>query len=130
MAYHIRFKKRQVTMKYYYGVEVLRVVDGDTVDVRMDLGFDVWHKCRVRLVGINAPESRTRDKEEKKRGLAAKHWLEERLFGVDDIYSVELHSQGKGKYGRVLGELYIDETNINQEMIEVGHAVAYDGGKR
>ena len=62
--------------------------------------------------------------------MAAKHWLEERLFCVDDIYSVELHSQGTGKYGRVLGELYIDETNINQEMIEVGHAVAYDGGKR
>ena len=113
-------------MKYYYGVEVLRVVDGDTVDVRIDLGFDVWHKCRVRLVGINAPESRPRDKEEKKRGLAAQEWLIDRI--ADE--SVELHSQGKGKYGRVLGELYIDETNINQEMIEVGHAVAYDGGKR
>ena len=126
MAYHIRFKKRQVTMKYYYGVEVLRVVDGDTVDVRIDLGFNVWHKCRVRMVGINAPESRTRDLEEKEKGLAAKEWLKERLDGT----SVELQSQGTGKYGRVLGEFYIDETNINQEMVEVGHAVAYDGGKR
>ena len=130
MAYHIRFKKRQVTMKYYYEVEVLRVVDGDTVDVRIDLGFNVWHKCRVRMVGINAPESRTRDLEEKEKGLAAKEWLKLRFFGVGDIYSVELQSQGTGKYGRVLGEFYIDETNINQEMVEVGHAVAYDGGKR
>ena len=113
-------------MKFYYAVDIVKIVDGDTVDVRIDLGFDVWHKCRVRLVGINAPESRTRDKEEKERGLAAKEWLIDRL--ADE--SVELHSQGKGKYGRVLGELYIDETNINQEMIEVGHAVAYDGGKR
>jgi len=126
MAYHIRFKKRQVTMKYYYEVEVLRVVDGDTVDVRIDLGFNVWHKCRVRMVGINAPESRTKDLEEKEKGLAAKEWLKERLDGT----SVELQSQGTGKYGRVLGEFYIDETNINQEMVEVGHAVAYDGGKR
>ena len=64
---------------YYYKIELLRVVDGDTVDVRIDLGFNVWHKCRVRLMGINAPESRTRDKEEKKRGLAAKQWLIDRL---------------------------------------------------
>jgi len=126
MAYHIRFKKRQVTMKYYYEVEVLRVVDGDTVDVRIDLGFNVWHKCRVRMVGINAPESRTKDLEEKEKGLAAKEWLKERLDGT----SVELQSQGTGKYGRVLGEFYIDGININQEMVEVGHAVAYDGGKR
>jgi micrococcal nuclease len=117
-------------MKYYYEVEVLRVVDGDTVDVRIDLGFNVWHKCRVRMVGINAPESRTKDLEEKEKGLAAKEWLKLRLFGVGDIYSVELQSQGTGKYGRVLGEFYIDGTNINQEMVEVGHAVAYDGGKR
>ena len=110
---------------YYYGVEVLRVVDGDTVDVVVDLGFNVWHKCRVRMVGINAPESRTRDLEEKEKGLAAKKWLKKRLGNT----SVELQSQGKGKYGRVLGEFYIDEININQEMIEVGHAVAYDGGK-
>ena len=113
-------------MKYYYEVEVLRVVDGDTVDVRIDLGFNVWHKCRVRMVGINAPESRTKDLEEKEKGLAAKEWLKERLDGT----SVELQSQGTGKYGRVLGEFYICKININQEMIEVGHAVAYDGGKR
>lgn len=111
---------------YYYKVEILRVVDGDTTDVRIDLGFNVWHKCRVRLVGINAPESRTRDKEEKKRGLAAKQWLIDRLEDQD----VEMKSYGSGKYGRILGELFIDDVNINQEMIEKGHAVKYDGGKR
>ena len=76
---------------YYYKVDILRVVDGDTVDVRLDLGFNVWHKCRVRMVGINAPESRTRDKEEKVKGLAAKAFLKDILenpkvhfiFGID-----------------------------------------------
>ena len=69
---------------YYYKTEVLRVVDGDTVDVRMDLGFNVWHKCRVRLLGINAPESRTRDLEEKSRGLAAKSFLVDTLELAED----------------------------------------------
>ena len=111
---------------FYYKVEVLRIVDGDTVDVRIDLGFNVWHKCRVRLVGINAPESRTRDLEEKARGLAAKQWLIDRL----EFKDVEMKSHGSGKYGRILGELFIEDVNINQEMIKEGHAVKYDGGKR
>tara|TARA_A100001011_G_scaffold224374_1_gene232313 strand:- start:660 stop:1004 length:345 start_codon:yes stop_codon:yes gene_type:complete len=114
-------------MKYYYAVEVIRVVDGDTVDVQIDLGFNVWHKCRVRMVGINAPESRTRDKEEKKRGLAAKDWLANQFYTEANI---ELHSKGKGKFGRVLGEFYIDDININQLMVDKGHAVEYYGGKR
>ena len=88
-------------MKYYYDVEILRVVDGDTVDVRIDLGFDVWHKCRIRLMGINAPESRTRDKEEKARGLAAKEWLSKEFY--DAVDPIEIKSHGKGKFGRVLG---------------------------
>ena len=111
---------------YYYKVEVLRIVDGDTVDVRIDLGFNVWHKCRVRLMGINAPESRTRDLEEKARGLAAKQWLIDRL----EFKAVEMKSHGSGKYGRILGELFVDEVNINEEMIEKGHAIWYDGGKK
>jgi len=98
-------------MKYYYAVEILRVVDGDTVDVRIDLGFDVWHKCRVRLMGINAPESRTRDKE-------------------DAVDPIELKSHGKGKFGRILGEFFINGKNINQLMVDNGHAVEYFGGKR
>ena len=113
-------------MKYYYGVEILRVVDGDTVDVRIDLGFDVWHKCRVRLMGINAPESRTRDLEEKKRGLAAKQWLIDKV----EFKDVEMQSHGKGKYGRVLGELFVNKSSINKLMVKEGHAVTYDGGKR
>ena len=111
---------------FYYKVEVLRVVDGDTVDVRIDLGFNVWHKCRVRLMGINAPESRTRDLEEKKRGLAAKQWLIDKV----DSKAVEMQCLGVGKYGRVLGELYINKVNINQLMVKEGHAEQYDGGKR
>ena len=113
---------------YYYKVEILRVVDGDTVDVRMDLGFNVWHKCRVRLMGINAPESRTRDKEEKKRGLAAKEWLSKEIY--DAVDPIELKSHGKGKFGRILGELFINNININELMVNSGHAVKYDGGKR
>jgi endonuclease YncB( thermonuclease family) len=108
---------------FYYAVEVLRVVDGDTVDVRIDLGFNVWHKCRVRLMGINAPESRTRDKEEKARGLAAKAWLTELLGSAQS--GVEMQSHGVGKYGRVLGTLYINDVDINKMMIEEGHAVEY-----
>ncbi|MBO71694.1 MAG: hypothetical protein CL508_05200 [Actinobacteria bacterium] len=115
-------------MKYYYAVDVLKVVDGDTVDVRIDLGFDVWHKCRVRLMGINAPESRTRDKEEKKRGLAAKEWLSKEIY--DAVDPIELKSHGKGKFGRILGELFINNININELMVNSGHAVKYDGGKR
>jgi len=115
-------------MKYYYGVEILRVVDGDTVDVRIDLGFDVWHKCRVRLMGINAPESRTRDKEEKVKGLAAKAWLTEQLSNEE--HPCELQSHGKGKFGRILGEFFINGININQSMVDNGHAVEYFGGKR
>ena len=115
-------------MKYYYAVEILRVVDGDTVDVRIDLGFDVWHKCRVRLMGINAPESRTRDKEEKVRGLAAKEWLSKEFY--DAVDPIEMQSHGKGKFGRILGEIFINGVNINKQMVEEGHAVEYYGGKR
>jgi micrococcal nuclease len=115
-------------MKYYYEIEVLKIVDGDTVDVKIDLGFDVWHKCRVRLLGINAPESRTRDKEEKVRGLAAKDWLTEQLSTEE--YPIELQSHGKGKFGRVLGEFFINDVNINKLMVDIGHAVEYFGGKR
>ena len=113
---------------FYYKIEVLRVVDGDTVDVRIDLGFNVWHKCRVRLMGINAPESRTRDLEEKARGLAAKSWLIDILEHSKG--EVELQSHGTGKYGRVLGELFVNGLNINETMVKEGHAVEYDGGKK
>jgi|TARA_R100000084_G_scaffold103271_1_gene59240 micrococcal nuclease len=110
-----------------YFADVLRVVDGDTVDVRVDLGFNVHFKVRVRLHGLNAPESRTRNKEEKIRGLAAKERLEE--LCKDGRIVVKSH--GVGKFGRCLGELKtLSGRNINKTLISEGHAVEYHGGKR
>tara|TARA_R100000808_G_C2100861_1_gene117973 strand:+ start:288 stop:671 length:384 start_codon:yes stop_codon:yes gene_type:complete len=119
-----------------YTIELIRVVDGDTVDAYIDLGFSVKVKKRIRLVGINSPESRTRDLEEKKRGLAAKERLKCLLKGCNRI---TLDSHGVGKFGRCLGNLFIDIvdgqeqvglTNVNNLLITEGHAVAYHGGKR
>ena len=111
---------------YEYNAVLDRVVDGDTIDVTIDLGFNVWKKIRVRMEGINTPESRTRDLEEKKRGIAAKDRLIE-LLGDGNF---TLQSHGVGKYGRCLGELFIEDMNINQQLITEGHAVAYHGGAR
>ena len=113
---------------YEYKAVVDRVVDGDTIDVTIDLGFSVWKKMRVRMEGINTPESRTRDLEEKKRGLAAKDRLIE-LLGTNDNKFI-LQSHGVGKYGRCLGELFVEDKNINQTLIAEGHAVEYYGGAR
>jgi micrococcal nuclease len=109
-----------------YYATVLRVVDGDTVDVRIDLGFSVHYKVRVRLNGIDAPESRTRDLEEKKLGLAAK----ERLEQILESKTVTLKSHGVGKFGRCLGELSADGVNVNAQLLKEGHATVYSGGKR
>ena len=114
----------------------LRIVDGDTVDVRMDLGFDVWHKCRVRLLGINAPESRTRDLEEKALGIDATNWmkknLEETIDGDDELTIRTELQGGMGKYGRLLGWLYVgdDDVSLNEKMITEGYAWSYDGGTK
>ena len=121
---------------YQYKVKLDRVIDGDTIDCMIDLGFDVSTKKRIRFLGINTPESRTRDLEEKKRGLEAKARLKEILEGADEIH---LDSHGVGKYGRVLGELHVDRVdtvksptmiNVNELLIKEGHAVEYHGGKR
>lgn len=116
---------------FEYKTKVVRVVDGDTVDVDVDLGFGVWlRKERVRLYGIDTPESRTRDKEEKKYGLAAKTFLKNAL-GKSPI--LKTTKDGKGKYGRILGEflVVVEDTgntiNINQLLIEQHHAAAYHG---
>ncbi len=121
---------------YEYRVKIVKVVDGDTVDVDIDLGFGVWlKKQRIRLFGIDTPESRTRDKEEKKYGLAAKAFRKDhRPVGSP---TVRTHKDGKGKFARILGECCVEEfnethnvsakTNINQLMIEEHHAVAYHG---
>ena len=116
---------------YEYRCKVVKIVDGDTVDVDIDLGFGVWmRKQRIRMYGIDTPESRTRDKEEKRYGLAAKRFLTDML---DDPKGVVLktHKDGKGKFGRILGELwrttnYADKS-INEYMIEKHHAVRYMG---
>ena len=112
---------------FVYQAELERVVDGDTVDVTLDLGFDVkLHKQRVRLHGIDTPESRTRNLEEKKLGLAAKERLKELCVGRFKVKSL-----GKGKYGRVLGIPYTEDgQDICQLLIDEGHAVEYYGGKK
>ena len=113
---------------YIYKEKCLRVVDGDTIDAQIDLGFDTHKVIRIRLVGINAAESRTRDLEEKVRGLAAKQFVKDILKKHKNEFV--LHSQGVGKYGRCLGELFVNEVNVNKKLIEEGHAVEYYGGKR
>ena len=126
---------------YEYKIHsVDRIIDGDTIDVTIDLGFDILFKTRVRLYGINTPESRTRDLEEKKRGLAAKERLSEVLNHATHMrHHLILQTKEKGKFGRYLGIIIIqdsrpdhteDRTNVNQLLVEEGHAVEYFGGKR
>ena len=121
---------------YTYKIKLDRVIDGDTIDAYIDLGFKVSVKKRIRFKGINTPESRTRDLEEKARGLAAKDRLKNLLEGANTI---QLNSYGVGKYGRCLGELHVDVIdgqekltmeNVNELLIKEGHAVEYHGGKR
>lgn len=114
-------------LPYVYNCDLVRVVDGDTVDINLKLGFDViLSKQRVRLAGIDTPESRTRDLEEKKLGLEAKEFLKDLCYE-----GFVLHSLGKGKYGRILGVLYDNEGNsINQKLIDADLAVEYWGGKK
>ena len=112
---------------YQYKVTVTKVVDGDTVDVDIDLGFAVvLKKQRVRLYEIDTPESRTRDLEEKKFGLASKEYLKNKLKNATNIY---LTSHDKGKFGRILGELFIDdnEKSVNMQLVDNHHAVYYYG---
>ena len=111
---------------YTYKAKLDRVVDGDTVDVNIDLGFDISVHKRVRLAGIDTPESRTRDLAEKKLGLAAKSRLQELCIG-----DIKVKSLGKGKYGRILGIPYTEDgRDICQVLIKEGHAVEYNGGKK
>jgi micrococcal nuclease len=114
-----------------YDAQLIRVVDGDTVDAMVDLGFSTHRKLRIRFDGIDAPESRTRDDEEKVRGKAATARLVEILDAEDGAFVVESH--GVGKFGRCLGVLYtksLGEVSVNQTLIDEGHGVEYSGGKR
>ena len=117
-------------------IKINRVVDGDTIDVTIDLGFDLYKKERVRVAGVDTPEKRTRDLEEKALGLDATNWMKEKLEGAIDgeddlVIRTELVG-GMGKYGRLLGWLYIgtDELSLNEQMIEEGYAWEYDGGTK
>ena len=117
-------------------VEINRVLDGDTIDVTIDLGFDLYKKERVRIAGVDTPEKRTRDLEEKELGIDATNWLKEKLESTlagDDQLSIRTELVGGvGKYGRLLGWLYIGDADVslNEQMITEGYAWAYDGGTK
>ena len=117
-------------------ISIDKVVDGDTIDVTIDLGFDLYKKERVRVAGVDTPEKRTRNLEEKALGLDATAWIKDKLEGAVDgdddlIIRTELDG-GVGKYGRLLGWLYIGDATVslNEKMIDEGYAWAYDGGKK
>ena len=121
---------------YNYKIRPVKIIDGDTIDAEIDLGFDIKTKKRIRFMGINTPESRTRDLEEKARGLAAKERVKQLLEGCDNI---QLNSHGVGKFGRCLGEILLDKVDgkekmtlvsLNKLLVNEGHAVEYNGGKR
>ena len=114
-----------------YEAELIKVVDGDTIDAYIDLGFTLKTKKRIRYMGIDTWESRTRDLEEKKKGLAAKAFVKDLLQDSDDG-RFSLISYGTGKYGRVLGELFVKghDTSVNELLKEHGHAYEYHGEKK
>ena len=109
-----------------YQCKIVKVVDGDTVDVDIDLGFGIWlRNQRIRMYGIDTPESRTRDLEEKKYGKAATAYLVNWTNAGGIV--LKTYKDGKGKYGRILGELWYADVNINKKMVEEHHAVEYYG---
>ena len=122
--------------KYIYRGKLERVVDGDTIDALIDVGFDIWVKKRIRYKGIDTWESRTRDLKEKAKGLEAKARNKELLIEVSAKSGYfRLKYYGVGKYGRDLGEIFIQDSddniiNINNKLIEEGHAYVYEGGKK
>jgi endonuclease YncB( thermonuclease family) len=117
-------------------VKIDKVVDGDTIDVTIDLGFDLYKKERVRIAGVDTPEKRTRDLEEKALGLDATYWmkkqLEDTIAGDEELIIRTELKGGTGKYGRLLGWLYVGEDTIslNEQMITEGYAWSYDGGTK
>ena len=117
--------------KYNYSCKLIRVVDGDTCDAMIDLGFDTFVKKRIRFYGVDTWESRTKDLEEKKKGLAAKAYVKDLLENSDDG-KFSIISYGVGKYGRVLGEIYVKGYNdsVNDLLKIHGHAYEYHGGRK
>ena len=115
---------------YEYAIkEVVKVVDGDTIDIVIDLGFNLSKKERVRLAGIDSPESRTKDLEEKELGLESKEFLKRRLED-GKASGLRVKTEKDGKYGRMLGWIYCGDTNINTEMVDRGYAWFYSGGSK
>ncbi len=116
--------------------EIVKVLDGDTIDVLIDLGFDLYKKERVRIAGVDTPEKRTRNLEEKELGIDATNWLKDKLdstiAGTDELTIRTELVGGVGKYGRLLGWLYVGDANVslNEQMIDEGYAWAYDGGTK
>ena len=116
--------------------EIVKVVDGDTIDVLIDLGFDLYKKERVRIAGVDTPEKRTRDLEEKALGVDATYWmkkqLEDTIAGDEELTIRTELKGGTGKYGRLLGWLYVGDATVslNEQMITEGYAWSYDGGTK
>jgi len=120
--------------KYEYLAKLDRVIDGDTIDAWIDLGFDIWHHARIRFYGVDTWESRTRDLEEKKKGLAAKEYVKKRIGKKNSVFTLITH-RTKGKYGRVLGEIVVKDlqagcSSLNEELVFHGHAYKYYGGNK
>ena len=118
---------------YIYRIKsVTKVVDGDTIDADIDLGFDISLSKRIRLAGIDTPESRTTNAKEKAMGLESKEWLKKALEGAKDILIKTELPDSTEKYGRIIGHLFINgqETSLNNQMIAEGYALAYDGGTK
>jgi micrococcal nuclease len=118
---------------YIYRIrEIHKVVDGDTIDADIDLGFSISLEKRIRLAGVDTPESRTTDLKEKAMGLESKEWLKKKLEGAKDIIIKTELPDSTEKYGRIIGHLFINgqETSLNNQMIDEGYALAYDGGTK
>ena len=118
---------------YIYRIKsITKVVDGDTIDANIDLGFDISLTKRIRFAGIDTPESRTRNLEEKALGLESKEWLKKALEGAKDILIKTEKPDSTEKYGRIIGHLFINdqETSLNNQMIAEGYALEYEGGKK
>jgi micrococcal nuclease len=116
---------------YIYRIkDIHKVVDGDTIDASIDLGFDISLEKRIRLSGIDTPESRTTDLKEKALGLEVKEWLKKKLDGNHEILVKTELPDSTEKYGRILGRLYVDGVCLNDRMIEEGYAWSYDGGTK
>lgn len=118
---------------YIYRIKnILKVVDGDTIDADIDLGFSISLEKRIRLAGVDTPESRTTDLKEKAMGLESKEWLKKKLEGAKDIIIKTELPDSTEKYGRIIGHLFINgqEISLNDQMINDGYALAYDGGTK